>query len=95
MLWIVDVDLDTEVVLLIKYSAFTKYLGKTVNTVRQFVRLVGLKKACDSVRRKVLCNVVFEFGNTMKLVMLIKVCLNETCSRFRIGKHLCGTFLPV
>ena len=46
MLWIVDVDLDIEVVLLIKYSAFIKYLGKTVNTVRELVRLVGLKKAC-------------------------------------------------
>ena len=90
-----DVDLDIEVVLLIKYSAFIQYLGKTVNTVRQFIRLVGLKKACDSVRRKVLCNIVFEFGNTMKVVMLIKVCLNETCSRFQVGKLLCGTFLPV
>ena len=44
MLWIVDVDLDIEVVLLIKYSAFIQYLRKTVNTVRPFIRLVGLKK---------------------------------------------------
>jgi hypothetical protein len=28
----------------------------------------------------------------MKLVMLIKVSLNETCSKVLIGKHLCDTF---
>jgi len=32
-----DVDLDIKVVLLIKYSAFIKYLGKIGNTVRQFI----------------------------------------------------------
>jgi len=32
-----DVDLDIKGVLLIKYSAFIKYLGKTGNTVRQFI----------------------------------------------------------
>jgi hypothetical protein len=55
---------------------------------------VDLKKACDSVWRKVLCNILIDFGNPMKLVMLINVCLNETCSRVRVGKHLCDT-LPV
>ena len=28
---------------------------------------VDLKKACDSVRRKVLCYILIEFGNPMKL----------------------------
>jgi len=32
-----DVDLDIKVVLLIRYPAFIKYLGKTGNTVRQFI----------------------------------------------------------
>jgi hypothetical protein len=28
----------------------------------------------------------------MKLVRLIKICLNETCSKVRIGKHLSDSF---
>jgi hypothetical protein len=37
VLGIVDIDLDIKVVLLIKYSAFIEPLGKTGNTVRQFI----------------------------------------------------------
>ena len=33
-----------------------------------------------------------EFGVPMKPVRLIKMCLNETYSRFRVGKHLSGMF---
>jgi hypothetical protein len=28
----------------------------------------------------------------MKVVRLIKICLNETCSKARIGKHLSDSF---
>jgi hypothetical protein len=38
---------------------------------------VDFKKACDSVRREVLYNILIEFGISMKLVRLIKMCLNE------------------
>jgi len=34
-----------------------------------------LRKAYDSVRREVLYNILIEFGNPMKLVRLIKMCL--------------------
>jgi hypothetical protein len=34
------------------------------------------------VRREVLYNILIEFGVPMKLVMLIKTCLNETCIKF-------------
>jgi len=53
---------------------------------------IELKKACDSVRREVLCNIVIEFGIPMRQVKLTKMCLNEICSRFREGKHLSDTF---
>jgi hypothetical protein len=32
--------------------------------------------------------ILIEFGVPMKLVRLIKMCLNETYSKVRIGKHL-------
>ena len=50
------------------------------------------KKAYDSVRRVVLCNILIEFCIPMQLVRLIKVCLNETCSRVWVGKNLSDMF---
>jgi retron-type reverse transcriptase len=53
---------------------------------------IHFKKAYDSVRREVLYNIVVEFGISRKLVGLIKMCLNKTYSRVRIGKNLCDKF---
>jgi hypothetical protein len=53
---------------------------------------VHFKKAYDSVRREVLYNVLIEFGVPMKLVRLIKMCLNETYSKVRIGKYFNDNF---
>jgi hypothetical protein len=39
-----------------------------------------------------LYNILIEFGVLMKLVRLIKMCLNETYSKVRIGKHLTDSF---
>jgi hypothetical protein len=36
-----------------------------------------------------LYSILLEFGVSMKLVRLIEMCLNETCSKIYIGKHLC------
>jgi hypothetical protein len=35
-------------------------------------------------------NILIEFGIPMKLVRLIRVCVNETYSRVRVGKNLNG-----
>jgi hypothetical protein len=59
-------------------------------TVHQL--FIKLKKAFDSVRREVLFNILIEFGVPMKLVRLIKMFLNETCSKVCIGKHLSEGF---
>jgi hypothetical protein len=39
-----------------------------------------------------LYNILIEFGVPMKLVRLIKMCLNVTYSKVRIGKHLSDSF---
>jgi hypothetical protein len=59
-------------------------------TVHQL--FIDFKKASDSVRREVLYNILIEFGIPMKLVRLIKICLNETYSKVCIGKHLSNCF---
>jgi hypothetical protein len=78
--------------LLIRFSEFPRYCIKNGSTMRQHQLFIDLKKAYDSVRRKVLYNILIEFGVPMKLVMLIKMCLNETYSNVRIGKHLSDSF---
>ena len=37
-------------------------------------------------------NILIEFGIPVKMVNLIKMCLNENYSRVRVGKHLCHIF---
>jgi hypothetical protein len=53
---------------------------------------IDFKKTYDSVRREVLYNIIIEFCIPMKLVRIIKMCLNETCSTVREGEHLSQTF---
>jgi hypothetical protein len=53
---------------------------------------IDFKKAYDSVRREVLYSIIIEFGVPMKLVRLIKMCLNETYYKIRIGKYLSDSF---
>ena len=51
---------------------------------------IDFTKVYDSVRIEVMNNIVIEFGIPME--MLIKICLNETCSRVRVGKSLSDRF---
>ena len=46
----------------------------------------------DSVKREVLYNILIGFGIPMNLVRLIKMCLNETYNRVRVGKQLSDMF---
>ena len=52
---------------------------------------IDFKKPYDSVRREVLYNILIEFGVHMKLVWLIKMCLNETYGRVWVGNYLSVT----
>jgi hypothetical protein len=58
--------------------------------VRQL--FIDFKKAYDSVKAEVLYSILLEWGITKKQIRLIKMCLNETCSKFRVGKILSDTF---
>jgi hypothetical protein len=53
---------------------------------------IDFKKAYDSVKREVLYNILVEFGIPKKLVRVIKMCLNETYSKVRVGKLLSDKF---
>jgi len=50
--------------------------------------LYRLQESYDFVRRKFLYNNLIDFGVHMKLVRLIKICLNATYSRVRVGMDL-------
>jgi hypothetical protein len=64
----------------------------TVHNERLHQLLIDFKKAYESVRKDLLYNIRAEFEVFMKSVRLIKMCLNETYSKVRIGKHLSDSF---
>jgi hypothetical protein len=69
-----------------------QYLRKNFNTeVHQL--FIDFKKACDSVRKVVLHNILIEFSIPINTIMLIKVCLKETYSRVWVGKYLSDMFI--
>ena len=85
---IINADFDATGQLLTAYSTSVKYLRKSGNKMKQVHQLwIEFQKAHDSVRREVLYNILIEFCIATKLVRLIKMCLNETCSTVRVGKH--------
>jgi hypothetical protein len=47
---------------------------------------IDFKKTYDLVKREVLYNILLEYDIPKKLVRLIKMCLNETYSKVRVGK---------
>jgi hypothetical protein len=68
-------------------------VGKNGKTMKHCISyFIDFKKADDSVRREVLPNVLIEFDIPIKLVRLIKMCLNETYSRVWVGKLLSDMF---
>jgi hypothetical protein len=53
---------------------------------------IDFNKAYDSVSREALYNILIEYGIPKKLVRLIKMCLNVTYSRVRMGKNFSEVF---
>jgi hypothetical protein len=92
LLGTISVDFDVTDQLPIGFSAFVRYWKKWEynETVHQL--FINFKKAYDSVRRELLYNIPIEFGIPIRLVRLIKICLNETYIKVSIGKHLSDSF---
>jgi hypothetical protein len=67
-------------------------MGVREYTERVHQLFIDFKKAYDSVRREVLYNSLIELGVRMEPVRLIKMYLNETYSKVRVGKHMPGIF---
>jgi hypothetical protein len=72
------------------HSSDTRGKWEYNETVHQL--FADFKKAHDSVKREVLYNILIEFDVHMKLVRLIKMCLNETYNKVCIGKYLSDNF---
>jgi len=58
----------------------------------QYMLFIDFQKGCDSVRGEVLYNILIKLGIPMKLVGLIKMCFNKTCSEVHIGRNLSIAF---
>jgi sorting nexin-29 len=90
--------------LTLRAEYWTKFCMLLVKGIRQILErkwehnegvyqlFIDFKKAYDSVTREVLCNILNGFSITMKLVWLIKMCLNETYCRVQVGKHFSDMF---
>jgi hypothetical protein len=71
-----------------KKFCIRQILQKNGDTMKQSIALfIDREKTYYSVMREVLYNILIEFGVSMKLVRLIKMCLNEIYSRVRVGIH--------
>jgi hypothetical protein len=94
LLGTISVDFDAKDELLIRFSAFVRYWRKKWKYSLMVHELfIDFKKVYDVMWRELVHNILIEFGIPMKLVRLIKMCLNEPYNRVNISKHLPGGFL--
>ena len=81
---IMSVNFNATGQLMIICSAFVKHLRKNRNTTKQCISyLQTSRKLMIQLGGEFLYNILIENGIPMKLVKLIKMCLNETYSRSR------------
>jgi hypothetical protein len=94
MKFLVFISVGFDISTTIKSFAFVRYRRKNWEYNEAVHQLfVDFKNAYHSVRREVLKNILIEFGVPMKLVRLIKMCLNETYSEVHTSKYWSNNFL--
>jgi hypothetical protein len=77
------VDFDLIDQLVTRYSVYVRYWEKSLS-----VLFMNFGKACDSIGRQMLYNILTEFGISMKEVRQIEMCLYEIYSTVHIAKNL-------
>jgi hypothetical protein len=93
LLGIINLGFDVTDELLSRFFGIRQILKKKWEYNETVHRLfIDFKKACDSVRKEALHNILIEFGVRMKLVRLIKMCMHESYRKDHICKHLSDTF---
>jgi hypothetical protein len=94
LLGIITVDFNIIDQPLITYLAFVRYWRENGSIMEWHMLFIDFMKTYDSFRSKVLVSysILIEFGIPMKIVRLIKMCLNETYKKFCIGKNLSDAF---
>jgi hypothetical protein len=93
LLGIINVDFDATGQPQIIYSEFVKYLRKKWEHNKAVDQLiVNFKKSYHSRRREVFYNILIFFGMRMKLVRLLKMCLNGISSTVRVVRLLSYMF---
>jgi hypothetical protein len=65
---------------------------KNGSIVGQYTLFLYFKKVCHSVRQQILYSILTEICMPVKLVRLIRIRLNKTCSKVCIGKILSDAF---
>jgi hypothetical protein len=61
-------------------------------TVAYISNLYTLRQPMSQDKGRLLCNIQIEFFTAIKIGRLIKLCLNESYSKVRKGKHLPHAF---
>jgi hypothetical protein len=84
LLWIINVDFVATDHTFCRLQVLEKEWENNEAVHQLFIYF---KKVYDLVWKEVLYNILIEFGVPMKLVRLILMCLNETYSTVRVGKH--------
>jgi hypothetical protein len=86
------VEFDATGQLLILYFAIVDYLKIWEYNEAVHHTYIDYKKAYNSAREKVLCNVLIEFGMPTNVLIMIKIYLNKTWNRVRLEIHLSVMF---
>jgi hypothetical protein len=94
LLGIISVNLNATNQLLIIYCAFIKYLTKNEDEMKQFISYIYKvsKKPMIQVGERSCIIFSLSLASSRNWLRLIKICLNETCTRLGVGKHLSGMF---